>query len=290
MKIAIIGAGNVGTALAVLFHTAGHKITGIASRTESSAARAAGLVQAPYDTNPAAFTKNADITFLTTPDRAITDVCEQIALWNGFTSGSIVAHTSGAHSSAILDSAAKRGTYTISFHPLQTFANPDAGIKNLPGSFITVEGHPEALPAARSLVGDLECRLLEIPTDGKALYHAAACIACNYFSTLTEAALSVMEAAGVSKKDALPALYPLIEGTLKNIMRVGTVQSLTGPIARGDTSTIEAHLAGMQKQIPELIPLYTLLGRATVDMAEAKGTIDTVQRRNLLKILGGEEE
>lgn len=290
MRIAIIGAGNVGTALAVLLQKAGHDIIGIASRTETSATLAAGRVNSSYGTDPLAFTKSADVVFLTTPDRVIAEVCTQIAAQNGFTPGTIVTHTSGAHSSAILKSAVDNGAYPLSFHPLQTFANPDAGIQNLPESFITIEGHPEALPAARQLVSDLQCKLLEIPTEGKPLYHAAACIACNYFTTLIDSALQVMEAAGVSREDGLPALYPLIDGTLKNIKRVGTTQSLTGPIARGDASTVDAHLRAMEKHIPDIIPLYKLLGLATVDVATAKGTLNEPERENLLKNLGGEEQ
>lgn len=289
MRVTIIGAGNVGTSLAVLLHDAGHHITGISSRTEASAARAANRVQAPYSTDPTAFTQNTDIIFLTTPDRAIEDVCTNLAKTNAISPRIIVAHTSGAHSSVILSPAAALGACTISFHPLQTFANPDAGIQNLPGSFITIEGHTEALPAARQLVSDLNCRLLEIPTEGKALYHAAACIACNYFATITDTALRTLEAAGVSREDGLPALYPLIEGTLKNIMRVGPVKALTGPIARGDAPTLEAHLTQMKKTIPDIIPLYKLLGLATVDVAAEKGTIGEAERQTLLTILGGEQ-
>lgn len=285
MRIAIIGAGNVGTALAVLLQKAGHQITGIASRTAASAARAAERVNAPHGTDPLAYTRQADVIFLTTPDRVIAEVCSQIAANGGFGPGSIVVHTSGAHSSAILEAA---GAYPLSFHPLQTFANPDAGIANLPGSFITIEGHSEAIQPARQLVSDLQCKLLEIPTEGKPLYHAAACIACNYLTTLLDAALQVMEAAGVGREDGLPALSPLIEGTLKNIQRVGTTQALTGPVARGDASTVEAHLKAMESAIPQLIPLYNLLGQATVDVAEAKGTISPQDRLNLLNNFGGD--
>jgi predicted short-subunit dehydrogenase-like oxidoreductase (DUF2520 family) len=288
MRIAIIGAGNVGTALAVLLHEAGHHIVGVASRTESSAAKAAARVNAPGGTDPLTFTRKAELVFLTTPDRIITEVCTQIAEQNGFAPGAIVAHTSGAHSSAILGAAAESGARTISFHPLQTFANPDAGIQNLPGSFITVEGDPQALPAARQMVADLSCKLLEIPTEGKPLYHAAACIACNYVTVLIEAALQVMEKAGVKKEDGLPALYPLIEGTLRNMARVGTIQSLTGPIARGDVSTVESHLAAMNRQIPDILPLYKLLGLAAVDVATAKGTLGEQERLLLQNKLGGE--
>lgn len=290
MRIAIVGAGNVGTSLAVLLELAGHEIVGIASRTPGSAARAASRVNTSHGTEPPAFTRAADVVFITTPDRVIAEVCEQIAAQNGFTPGTVVAHTSGAHSSCILTAAAQCGAYPLSFHPLQTFANPDAGIQNLPGSYITIEGHENALPVGRQLATDLECKLLEIATDSKALYHAAACIACNYFTTLIETALKTMEAAGVQREDGLPALYPLIEGTLKNIMRVGTTQALTGPVARGDASTVQAHLKQMKWQTPESIPLYKLLGQATVDVATAKGALGATERQNLLNLFGGETQ
>ena len=287
MRITIIGAGNVGTALAVLLKRAGHEIVGIASRTESSAQKAAARVHAPYGTNPLSFTRAAHVVFLTTPDRVITQVCSQIAAQDGFTADTIVAHTSGAHSSEILHTALQCDARPISFHPLQTFANPDAGIQNLAGSFITLEGHNEAIPAARQLVADLSCKLLEIPTAGKPLYHAAACIACNYLTTLMDAALQTMEAAGIDRDKGLPALYPLIEGTLNNITRVGTIQSLTGPIARGDAPTVEAPLVALEKHIPHLSSLYKSLGQVTVDVASAKETIGEEERQNLLKLFGG---
>jgi predicted short-subunit dehydrogenase-like oxidoreductase (DUF2520 family) len=290
VRIAIIGAGNVGTALAVLFQNAGHEITGIASRSEKSALLAAERTGVPHDTDPARFTADAGVVFITTPDRAIASVCDQIVSAGGISSRTVVAHTSGAHSSAILASARAAGAGTMSFHPLQTFANADAGISNLPGSFITVEGSEEALPVARQLVADLDCRVLEIPTDGKPLYHAAACIVCNYFTTLLGFGLKVMEAAGVPGEDALPALFPLIEGTLRNIGRVGPTQALTGPIARGDSGTVATHLEAMAVTIPEAIPLYKHLGQATVRVAKNKGTLGEPERRELLKMLGGVHE
>jgi predicted short-subunit dehydrogenase-like oxidoreductase (DUF2520 family) len=38
---------------------------------------------------------------------------------------------------------------------------------------------------------------------------------------------------------------------------------LTGPIARGDTATVEAHLAALERRAPDLVPLYLALAAAT---------------------------
>ena len=74
---------------------------------------------------------------------------------------------------------------------------------------------------------------LTIPTSMKPLYHAAACVACNYYITLVEVAVEMLEHSGVPREQALPALLPLLQGTLANIARVGVPGALTGPIDRG---------------------------------------------------------
>lgn len=287
MKIAIVGAGNVGTTLAVLLKKAGHTITGVASRTAASAARAGEMLEVPHGTYPPEFTREADVTFLTVPDMAIAGVCAGIAAEGGFRLGSIVIHTSGAHSSDLLSPARAGGSRALSFHPLQSFAGPEAGIANLPGSFVTIEGDEAALQAARLLASDLSCQTLEIPTESKALYHAAACMVCNYFVTLVDLGLQMLEAAGIKREEGLPAIRPLLECTLKNILRSGTAQALTGPVARGDSGTVQSHLQLMERLTPSLIPLYKMLGQATVSVAVAKGTLAAAERETLLKILGG---
>lgn len=290
MKIAIIGAGKVGTALAILLQRAGHRIVGVTCRTAASAEAAAAYVQAPYGTDPLQFTPQAELVFLTTPDRFIAGVCREIAAQKGFAPGTVVAHTSGVHSSAILESVIPLGAFPLSFHPLQTFADPLAGVQNLPGSYITIEGHEQALNTGRQLVRELQCRLLEIPAASKPLYHCAAAMACNYFTAVIEAALQAMEAAGIERREALPALYPLISGTLKNIAASGTIEALTGPVARGDVETVEAHLAALAAKRPHLLPVYSALGRIAVDMAAHKGTLGASGRKKILELFGEGKE
>jgi predicted short-subunit dehydrogenase-like oxidoreductase (DUF2520 family) len=38
---------------------------------------------------------------------------------------------------------------------------------------------------------------------------------------------------------------------------------LTGPIARGDWTTVEAHLKALEADLPDLLPLYRELARVT---------------------------
>ncbi len=286
-KIAVIGAGNVGTVLGLALSRQGYLIVGAAAKTAESRAAAGEKLKCPVYSEPHLASRKADIVFITTPDRVIKVVCDEIAQKDGFSSGQIVIHCSGVHSSKILQSAREAGAFILSMHPLQTFPGTEAGLRALPGTFFAVEGDEPALPAAEELVDALGGRVLSIPTEMKTLYHAAACVACNYLASLLDGALRMYEQMGVSREQAVEALYPLISMTLENIKEVGPEKALTGPIARGDITTIYSHVEELKHSLPEILPLYNILGLYTTKLALKKGTLDKEQEEQIKKYLQG---
>ena len=257
------------------------------ARTEQSRKTAAGLLGCPAYSEPEKAAQLAEIVFLTTPDRVIQEVCDGLARQGGFRRGQIVLHTSGAHSSDILSTAREAGAEVLSFHPLQTFPGLQAGLRALPGTFFAVEGDKEAFLVAEELVATLGGKLLAIPTEMKPLYHAAACVACNYLSTLMDVALRMYGVMGISAEQAFASLSPLIYGTLHNIGEMGPAKALTGPVARGDFPTIKSHLQSINALAPELLTLYSCLGIYTADLARRKGTLTQEQAEQLKNLLGG---
>jgi len=286
-KIAIIGAGNVGKVLGYALMKKGYPITGVVCRTEDSGKKAAHLLQCPVYLQPELASREAEIVFLTTPDRLIEDVCKLMAARGGFRKGQVVLHTSGAHSSNILSSARREGAYALSFHPLQSFPALEEGLSCLPGTFFAVEGDEECFPPAQDLVDALQGKLLFIPTEMKELYHAAACIASNYLVSLTDIALQCFSVMNIPAEKAFEALSPLIFGTLHNIREIGPEKALTGPIARGDLPTIRAHLAKMKILLPELVSIYKQMGLYTAGLAVRKGTLERAEEDELKTLLQG---
>lgn len=280
-KIAVIGAGNVGTVLGLALFNKGYTLVGAVTKSSEGRAEAAKQLQCPVYSQPHQASREAEIVFITTPDRVIEDVCQQMAREGGFYKGQIVIHCSGAHSSEILQSSRKAGAWALSMHPLQTFPGTEAGLRALPGTFFAVEGDTGALPTAGDLVNALGGEMLPISTEMKTLYHAAACVACNYLTSLLDGALRMYEQAGVSREQAVKALYPLVSRTLENIKEAGPEQALTGPIARGDTTTVKAHVEELQRFLPELLPFYQIMGQQTVGLALRKGTLTETQAENI---------
>lgn len=289
-KMAIIGAGKVGTALGHLLQQRGWQVTSCASRTEESLKRAEKYISAFATTDVVEAAARADIIFITTPDDQIESACRQIAVGGGFSSTNVVYHASGALSTEVLKPAAECGAEVGAIHPLQSFATVDQAIKIIPGSVFGVTAEGEVLNLAEQIVADLGGTLVRVRDEDKPLYHAAACVASNYFAAILHYAESLMEKIGLPEDEARKALLPLVKGTSKNVEVLGPTDALTGPIARGDTGTIRKHLRTFEEKLPEEKEFYQVLGRYTTGVATEKGTIDKKKQDELLRILREEGE
>jgi len=287
----IIGAGRVGGSIGYLLKEAGIAIGAVVTRSLQSAEQAALFIgEGDPMVDAAAAAKRADLVFITTPDRSIKQVCSAIAGAGAFKRDALVVHMSGVHSLDILEDARTAGARRAVIHPLQSLADREQGIKMIPGSFFRIEADPEALEEARSLVEILGGAELELPgwkgdRDSVALYHAGAVVVSNFFVALVDYGLNFYEALGADRREALQAVLPLIQGTLRNIESLGIPAALTGPIVRGDVQTVQDHLDAMKHRTPGLISLYKELARKTVAVARKRESISEQTAQELLHLL-----
>jgi len=282
LKTGFIGAGTTGTALAVRLSQKGYPVVAVSSRTLSSAQKLAGLVpdcRVCYTAQDVA--EAAEMVFITTPDDVIAQVCGEVQ----WCEGKSVVHCSGAHSMDILESAKRLGAAVGSFHPLQTFADVDQAIQNLPGSTFALEAEEPLLTTQKELTRLLNGNWVVLKPGDKVLYHAAAVFACNYLVTLVKMALDLWQNFGVSPKEATRALLPLLEGTINNIDNIGLPDCLTGPVARGDSGTIERHLSALETRNPALLTTYKELGLQTIPIALAKGKVSEQKAEEMKALL-----
>jgi predicted short-subunit dehydrogenase-like oxidoreductase (DUF2520 family) len=283
MKLGIIGAGTVGTALAVGLSGEGYQIAAVASRSRSSAVRLARSALLPevriYDTFQGV-ADNADFVFITTPDDAIALISAQIH-WR---SGQFVTHCSGADSLDILEPAKKVGAQVGSFHPLQTFASIPKAVENLPGSTFALEAEGELLEILKGMVSALKGRWIKLEAGDKAAYHAAAVMSSNYLVTLVKMSADLWDTFGIPREQAVQALLPLLKGTINNIESVGIPNALTGPIDRGDLGTVQMHLNTLKAIAPNMVAAFCEMGLQTIPVAAARGKISGRQARELEKL------
>lgn len=282
LKVGFIGAGTVGTALAILLNQKGYRFIGASRRSKTIAGSSSGAVSNLHllESNQAV-ADASDLVFITTPDDAIATVASQVK-WRP---GQSVVHCSGADSSDILEPARQAGAITGGFHPLQTFAGIEPAVANIPGSTFAIEAEEPLKTTLKEMAVVLGGNWIELKAADKAAYHAAAVFACNYLVTLVKLATDLWQTFSIPPDKATRALLPLLRGTLNNIEALGIPQCLTGPIARGDTGTVTKHINTLQEKASALVRPYKELGRQTIPVALAKGKIDKQRSKELEIIL-----
>jgi predicted short-subunit dehydrogenase-like oxidoreductase (DUF2520 family) len=276
--IGFIGAGKVGTALAVLLSRKGYPVVSVYDQNAAAANNLAiQIVGCRVADNADQTAKASHIVFITTPDSIIPTIAESTK-WH---EGQSVIHCSGADSTNILQPAKDAGANVAAFHPLQTFAGAKEAMENMPGSTFAIESEEPLMTKLKTMAEDLEGSWIILDAEDKAAYHAAAVFASNYMVTLVKMASDLWQTFGIKPEQATKALLPLIRGTVHNIETLGIPNCLTGPIARGDTGTIEKHLSTIKKKTPHLYNAYRALGLQTIPIASAKGTLTKEKAKEL---------
>jgi predicted short-subunit dehydrogenase-like oxidoreductase (DUF2520 family) len=187
----------------------------------------------------------AGLVLLAVPDSAIAEVAQKIA------AGPWIAHVSGATHLAALDPHPPERRFSV--HPLQTLTKA-RGPEQLDGAWAAVTAeNDEAATRGRWLATTLGLRPFDLADADRTRYHAGAVIAGNFLVTLYRIGSRLLRETGAPPE----ALVPLMMRTIENGF------DLTGPIARGDWSTVEAHLAELEAHDPDLVPLYRALAEAT---------------------------
>ncbi len=283
MDIAVVGAGRVGTALAILLRDAGHRIVAVAGGSGTPDRAARYLPGVPVR-DAAGAARDAGVVLIGTPDAQIAPACEAMSRAGALGEGQTVAHLSGATGLDALASARSAGAETLCVHPLQTCPDVESGLRRIPGSaFAITAASDDACTLGEQLARDAGGRPFRLADDAKPIYHAAAVFASNYLIAITALAEELERSADVP--DPLGALLPLERATLDNVAMLGPGSALTGPALRGDAGTVERNLAALAKHAPHAIASYVALADLTLDLAQRGGRISPDARADVDEVL-----
>ena len=283
MDVAVIGAGRVGTALAVRLLDAGHRIVAISGRT-GTVDRAARYLPGVPVRPPSIAARGTEVVIIATPDDLIEPTASSLADEGALGEGQSAIHLSGATSLGALSAQRAAGSEVLSVHPLQTFPDVDSALARIPGSGIAVTALSEAgYGLGERLAHDVGGRSFRLADEAKPIYHAAAVFASNYLVAITALAEELFSDAGMPEPAEL--FLPLQRATLDNIATMGPTAALTGPAVRGDAGTVTANLEALAKHAPQAVPAYVALADVALDLAHRSGRLSAVRRAAVEEVL-----
>jgi predicted short-subunit dehydrogenase-like oxidoreductase (DUF2520 family) len=279
--VSIVGAGRVGRALGRRLHELGWRVGGVTGRSISTARAAVRAIGAGQPLGGLTHeVLNSRVVLITTPDSAITEVAKTLAHLGGTEwAGKVVLHTSGSLDAKVLRPLAELGAATGSMHPMQTFSSQN--FPDLAKCIFGIDGAPAAMQAARKMIHQMGGVAVRLSGANKAAYHAAGAFACGYVLALMETATRLLMTQGFKRRQAMRALLPLTRQTLDNFESVGPLAAWTGPLSRGDFSTVQRHVEALEDFDPAYLEAYKTLSRLT---AEVLTTEPAAMRKHLDRI------
>jgi predicted short-subunit dehydrogenase-like oxidoreductase (DUF2520 family) len=258
-RIAIVGPGRLGSALALELRRAGYRISEIVfGKSSVSRRKARALAKQVHARATASGTRlDAGLVWFCVPDREIARAARQledVVDWRGKTA----LHSSGALTSNELRGLRLRGASVASVHPLMTFVG--GPVPSLTGVPFALEGDAAALRVARRIVRDLGARMFSISKSKKLAYHAWGAFTSPLLIALLVTGERVARAAGLSTAEARTKMLPIVRQTLANYAQFGPAGAFSGPIVRGDAQVVRQHLKELKK-IPAAREVYVALAR-----------------------------
>jgi predicted short-subunit dehydrogenase-like oxidoreductase (DUF2520 family) len=261
--LGFVGSGRAAGALARSLARRGNRV--FIARQGDSAARLAEDLGA--DLLPPEQTLSvAGVTILAVPDGQVAALATRLARNALPGDGRVVLHLSGSLGLEPLAPLARRGYAPAAMHPLQVLS----GRRIPPGTIYAVEAPGAAHQVVKQLVADLGGVEIELAPGTRPAYHAAAVMAANLGMTLLAEAVDLMEQAGIDRNQALHGLAGLVRGGLEASLDAGLPAALTGPVTRGDVTTLAAHMEALRAD-PDLLSAYVAVSRLALRQARKDG-------------------
>lgn len=269
LTIGVVGAGRVGAVVGAALREAGHTVVAVSALSQDSLDRAEVLLPGvPVRTVPEVV-QSAQLVVLAVPDDALVDLVAGLHATDTWVTGQLVLHTSGRHGLAPFAPVADR-LLTMAIHPAMTFTGTSLDIARLAECCFGITTPDQLRPVAEALVVEMGGEPVWVPEESRGRYHAALAHGSNHLVTLVAQAMEILRSAGIDPADRV--LRPLLQASLDNALASGD-SALTGPVARGDSGTVAAHLAELGGLSPDIRPAYLAQARATALRAARTGRL-----------------
>lgn len=279
IKIGFIGPGKVGVNLGRYFTQKGITISGFYGQNINSTKEAINITKSKFYENIKDIIKESDILFITTPDDIISIIDTQLSKFN--LNNKSICHTSGSLKSNVLYNSKNSGALIYSIHPMFAFSNKNINLNELEKIYFSIEGDYFENSPIEKLIKKLGNKYFLRKEEDSATYHLANVFVSNLILSLLNIGISYFKKLGLSENDSLEAIKPLVKGNIESIFEKGFVDSLTGPVLRGDLTTIEKHLNALDKDHKELYKILSLNLLKLVALRENADIINLQKENNL---------
>lgn len=278
LRVNIIGTGKVASSLAIIWHQSKQiNIQAAWNRSFTTAQNLKNHIPSVQLCKELSNLPPADIYVIGVSDQAIEKISWQIQQNHCLTPNSLVIHLSGALDSKILKSNQNK-VLAGSLHPVFPFASIEIALNQLAGHMCAIEGDKVALPILQQLAQAAKLNSFIIDANQKSRYHTALSASANFLVTLNAYARNILTSLSIPKSLAERLVNQLMQQNLNQLQTMVPEEALTGPIKRGDSTTIAKHWQALNTTEQEI---YSVLAKQTLNLTK----LSQEKRQQILQII-----
>ena len=285
-RINIIGCGRAAGSLARLWVQANTVTIGdVSNRSEASSRLAVHNIGAGNAVNIIAEMEPADFWLIGTNDDQIEGVAHSMAEARQDLRGSLIFHLAGRFGLSVLRPLIHSGALLAALHPVRSLTDAQISLDGFAGTACVAEGSDTALNVLEPLLTSIGGSWLPVAAIDRGLYHASVSVISNITKAVAWKAQKWQRKAGLPEQTAAAVTHQLLNSTMEDLFSSGAKKSITGPVVRGDTSTIEAHIEAIRSTHPEDVEVYRVLARTVLELAQERGDLDEETWRRIEDLL-----
>ncbi len=280
-NINIIGCGRAAGSLARLWNQAESVAIGdVLNRSRESSDSAVRKVGTGRVAGAIEDMQAADYWLIGANDSQLLKLASDLADSRADLDSALVFHLAGRFGLDVLAPLADSGAELAALHPVRSLTDAQITVDDFTGTACVAEGSSLALDLLKPLITSIGGTWLPVSAIDRGLYHASVSIVSNITKSVAWKAQKWQQKAGLPADTAAAVTHQLLQSTMEDLTRAGARQTITGPVVRGDTSTIEAHMEALRVSHPEDIDVYRVLARTVLELAQERGDLDeeTLQR------------
>ena len=285
VRVNIVGCGRAAGSMARLWREAGcAEIGQVLNRSEDSSRSAVERVGAGSVARAIESMEAADYWLIGTNDHQILNVARALSDSPVDLEGSLVFHLAGRFGLDVLEPLSGSGVLLAALHPVRSLTYNRLSLEDFRGTACVAEGDKAALDKLQPLIDSIGGDCVPVNAVNRGLYHAALSVVSNVTKAVAWKAQKWLEDAGLPEQKSAALTHQLLHTTTQDLFRFGARKSITGPIVRGDTRTVEAHLEELRRSQPEDVVVYQIFIRTVLELAQERGDLDkpTLERFRVL--------
>lgn len=203
LGVGVVGAGRVGSVLALALAGAGHAITGVSAISAESRERAEAMLPGVPILEVPEVVRRSELVLFAVPGAELPGLVSGLAKTSAWQPGQIVLHTAPEHGYGVFAPALSVGVIPIALHPALVFTGTSVDLTRLAGASIAVTAPTPVLPIGQALAVEMGAEPVVVAEEDRAAYAEAIQAAAEFSRAVVRQATGALRDIGVSRPDLL---------------------------------------------------------------------------------------